>query len=179
MLDPSAMTRASLLAVILVAALPSAALAGGYIGLGIGTAPAVNSDKVELVENGRSAKILAGTKLGRFSLEGALHGYDVSSYSAYQLSIAGKFTLPLDDQFGVFGRFGLGKTWLTTENSIYDVDGNGYLLGAGAEYRLDLGVAAGAIWIDYQYNKSQELAGERNKFDFSSRMWMLGISVGI
>lgn len=177
MLDPSAMTRA-VLAVILVAASSSVASAGGYIGLGIGTAPAVNSEVETLTQNGRSVRLLGGARFGRFSVEGAIHGHDTGRFAVKQASLAGKFNLPLGDQFEAFGRAGLGKAWFDYEpDAAYDVSGRVFLIGAGIEYRLDLGVAAGSIWIDYQYN-SASLSGERSNFDIGTRMWTLGVTVG-
>ncbi|MGN6110913.1 MAG: outer membrane beta-barrel protein [Kofleriaceae bacterium] len=169
------------LAVILIAASSGVASAGGYIGLGIGTAPAVGSDVMsidQLPNDGRSGKLLAGARFGQFSVEGAIHGYDLVGYRAYQASASGKLSLPLGSGFEVFGRLGLQHTWFDHANPVYDVDGNGYLLGAGFEYRLNLGVASGSFWVDYQYNKAS-LDGDRDRFDVASRMWMLGLSIGI
>ena len=59
------------------------------------------------------------------------------------------------------------------------MEGNGYLLGVGAEYRLDLTIASGSIFIDYTYNKAGFQDDRMRQIDLSSRMWTLGLSVGI
>src|SRR4051812_209393 len=116
------MNRASLLAVILVAASSSIASAGGYIGLGIGTAPAVGSDVTSidtLPSDGRSGKLLLGTRWGRISAEGAIQKFDMT-YSVYQASAAGKLNFPLGNGFEAFGRFGLQHTWMNhDQNAMY------------------------------------------------------------
>jgi opacity protein-like surface antigen len=177
------MLRASLVAVILVAVSSQAAHAGGYLGLGVGTAPSVGDDLFEA--NGRSAKILGGMRWAQFSVEGSVGGFALgqpnsrAELDAYQAQASAKLSLPLGSGFEAFGRAGLQHAWLTSDNTANDMDGNGYLLGAGFEYRLNLGIGSGSIFVDYTYAKAN-LTGERSQqLDLSTRMWTLGITVGI
>lgn len=175
------------LAVMFVAASSGVANAG-YLGLGIGTGPAMDSDAMEFESVGRSGRVIAGMRWGQLSVEGAIGGFDAVGAmrsrnnvdDVYQASAAAKLSLPLGSGFEAFGKGGLQRTWLRLQNSdeTFNVSGDGYLLGAGFEYKLNLGVAGGSLWVDYQYTTAS-LTGDRQSFDLSSRMWTLGLSVGI
>jgi hypothetical protein len=183
------MKRAALLVAVL-ATTSSVASAGTYVGLGIGT-NALSEDSDRLVEDGRSGRLIVGyrfkpMKRGAFAIEGALGGYGVGlvdrnapvKLDAYQLSAAVRFNLPIADNFEAFGRLGLQHTTVGGENAIYDTSGNGFLVGLGMAYKLDLSVGSGAwLTIDYQLNKTQ-LTGERfmgeAALDVLERQWTLG-----
>lgn len=168
----------------ILAASGGVATAGGYLGLGIGTSPGVSDTNDYFSGSGRTGRLFGGARFGQFSVEGAINGYGLknttgSGYDAKEASVAGKFNLPLGNDFEAFGRVGLQRTWLSVQNNkpMYDAQGNGYLVGLGMEYRLNLGFAAGSLFIDYSHH-SASFEG-RTKFDSSVRMWMLGLSVGI
>src|SRR5262245_42411492 len=182
------MYRAALV-VMIVAASSGVASAGGYIGLGIGTSPAVSDSTDRAVANSRSAKLLVGTRMGRIALEGGFGGFDVLFQddrqllrpwgTAYNLTAALKASLPLGNNFEAFGRVGLEHAWVSSDDGVTrDESGNGFLLGAGAEYKLDVGLSAASIWIDYQLNRTS-LDGDNSHRDITARMWTLGFSVGI
>jgi hypothetical protein len=186
------MKRAAL-AVALVAASTGIASAGGYIGLGIGTAPAIDMDGHDTANegirdaqpDGRSGRLLGGFRFGRFAIEGAVGGFDARlpdgnyPYKAYQAQLSGKFTLPLDDHFGAFGRLGLNKLWFNNDagRTDLDVSGSGVVVGAGFEYRFDAGLAGGSIFVEYQYSRA-DVSGD--VYDFGTthlRMWTLGATL--
>ncbi len=193
MLGSPPMKRAALTAALL-AATSSVASAGTYVGLGIGTNE-VSEGSGRLVDDGRSLRLLAGyrfrpLRFGSFAVEASLDGYglglldrtSVVEIDAYQLSLAGRFNLPLSNNFEAFGRLGLHHTSAGAENPIYDTAGNGFLVGAGIEYRFEAGIGTGAsVGIDYQLNKV-ELSGERfqqgTAFDVLERQWTLGVTLG-
>ena len=182
MLVYARMTRVCLLATVIVAALAATsskkAEAGGYLGFGVGTAPSLSDDRLEA--DGRSVKALIGQRWGQFSLEGAVNGFDlVNSSTVIQASAAGKLSLPLGDGFEVFGRGGLGHNWFRAAKDVNNMEGNGFLLGVGVEYRLDLTVASGSIFIDYTYNKVTFEDDRSNQLELNNRMWTLGLTVGI
>jgi hypothetical protein len=54
------------------------------------------------------------------------------------------------------------------------------LVGAGIEYKLNLGIGAGSLFLDYTISNAL-LEGEdpRLKFDTTTRTWTLGITVGL
>jgi opacity protein-like surface antigen len=188
------MMRAAL-AVALLAATSSAASAGVYVGVGIGTNASTESTD-RLVEDGRSARLLVGYRFnpmqfgGAISIEGSFDRYglglldrtSIVGIDANQLSLAAKLNIPLADHFEAFGRLGVQHTSATADVSpIYDTSGNGFLVGAGMEYRFNPGVGSGAsLTVDYQINKVT-LSGERfagaSAFGVIERQWTLGVAL--
>ena len=166
------------LAVIVLAASSGVASAGTYLGLGIGTGPEFDSDTVEFESQGRSGRAILGSRWSKLSVEGSLGKYSLMNAEGYQASAAGKLNFPLGSGFEVFGKLGAQHTWVRTDDPMYDASGNGYLVGGGFEYRLNLGIGATSIWVDYQYSHA-DLESERKNYDLGSRMWTLGLSVGI
>lgn len=178
------MTRVALVAATLAALTGTAS--AGYIGLGIGSVPAVSDDQ-PYTPTSRSAKVLVGSRWGRFSLEGALGGFEVGVLGSttvgklYQFSAAAKLNLPLGDNFEAFGRFGLGHSRAVIEDDyrVYEARGNGFLVSAGLEYRLDVGVAGASAFIDYQINNADLTydSGQQTA-SVTSRMFSLGATLG-
>jgi hypothetical protein len=176
--------------VTFVALAGGSASAGTYLGLGIGSAPEVNEQTERFSSDGRSGKILAGMRFGNVSIEGALGKFDLARTNAsgavlpfgdhIQASAAGKLSLPLGNNFEAFGRVGVHKTWLRADDmpDANNAEGTGYLIGAGIEYRLNLVVGQGSLFVDYQYNDAK-LEGERFMLDASSRMFSIGLTVGL
>ena len=174
------MNRAWLVTSVLVAMTTPAA--AGYVGLGIGTAPAMNDDADSLTSNGRSGRLFVGSRWGQISVEAAVHKFDVLSpgrepFDLYQGSVAGRASFPLGNGFEAFGKLGLQRTWLVNPNESFDKAGNGFLVGGGFEYRFNLVLAHASVFIDYQFNKAT-LDGARGELDVSSRMWTLGLALG-
>jgi opacity protein-like surface antigen len=186
--------KRAVLAATLLAASSSAAFAGTYVGLGIGS-NAVYEGSDRLKKDGRSARLTVGytfrpmKRNTTFSLEGALGGYglglkdrtSIVEIDAYQLSAAGKLNVPLADHFEAFGRLGLQYTTASAANPIYDTEGTGFLVGAGIEYRFTPGIGRGAsLTLDYQLNKVT-LSGERfqgaSAFNILERQWTLGATI--
>ncbi|HWU86428.1 MAG TPA: outer membrane beta-barrel protein [Kofleriaceae bacterium] len=176
------MKRAAL-ALALVAATSSVASAGRYLGIGIGT-NAVSESSDKLGADGRSARLLGGMRWGRFSVEGMFGGFGLAladrsgatPMDAYQLSAAAKYNLPLGDNFEAYGRAGLHHTWASGQLDVYNVSGNGFLAGAGFEYRVATGIGSGSLWVDYQLSNAT-LSGDRFTFDTTTRQWTLGLTV--
>ena len=166
-------------------AISTTASAGGYLGLALGTQPAVNDEMATDVAapSGRSLRVLIGSRFGNFSIEGALNGFGVIAPSRgektlYQVSGALKLNLPLGNNFEGFGRVGLERTWLNVDDDRYNWAGNGFLVGAGFEYRLDAVLTNGSVFVDYNVHHAT-LEDTRDKRDATERIWALGFSVGI
>jgi hypothetical protein len=121
------------------------------------------------------------------SVEGTAQRYGVlnesgrSPFDGTQLGVAAKLNLPLGNRFEAFGRGGLQRTWLSTNTNQPSYTGNGWLVGAGIEYRLDLGVAGGSIFIDYTYADTTftKQNAAMAQLDGSAGMWTLGLTLSI
>jgi len=165
-------------------AISTTASAGGYVGLGVGTEPGVNDEMAKTaVPVGRSVRGLGGIRFGRFSIEGALNGFGVvannhGNQDVFQLSAAAKYNLPLGNGFEAFGRAGLERTWLNLGDDRYNFSGNGFLVGAGFEYRLDLVITNASLFVDYTIHHAT-LTDTRGQVTETSRIWALGFTVGI
>src|SRR5262245_49791833 len=87
-------------------AICSTASAGAYLGVALGTEPALTGDveKVKrVVPSGRSLRGIAGIRFGNVAVEGALNGFGVRTsgddQNVYQASASLKLSLPLGDNF--------------------------------------------------------------------------------
>jgi hypothetical protein len=185
------MKRAAL-AVTLLAATAGTAKAGGtYIGLGIGTAPAISEDSERIESDGRSMRGMLGMRWGQWSIEGSIGGNELLRSNGdrsavvpfgdlYNLSASGKFNLPLGNNFEAFGRLGLNHLVVRGEDEGNDASGNGLLFGGGFEYKLNLGVAGGSIFVDYTINRAEMISDVSDlTYDLTTRTWTLGLTVGI
>lgn len=165
-------------------AIPTAASAGSYLGVAIGTEPGVNDEFVQSVgqPSGRSLRALVGTRFGNLSLEGGLNGFTVltnrfGEETAYQLSGALKLSLPLGNNFEAFARGGVERTWLDQPEG-FDLSGNGYVVAGGFEFRLDAVLANASLFFDYTLHHAG-LESPRFPVDETTRIWAIGITVGI
>jgi hypothetical protein len=167
-------------------AISTTASAGGYLGLALGTQPEVNDELTTRAPNatpvGRSLRGLGGVRLGNFAIEGALNGFGVvtnrGDQNVYQASVSAKLNLPFGNNFEGFGRAGLERTWLNLDDDRYNLTGDGFLVGAGFEYRLDLGINDVSIFVDYTIHHAS-LENTSGEVDETSRIWGLGFTVGI
>lgn len=178
--------KSVVLAASILAASSGVASAGGYLGIGIGTAPTAHSDDTMLGNDGRSGRLVLGQRFGNLAIEGSLTGFTLAdqrgnTFDTRQLGVAGKLNLPLQDRFEAYGRFGLQRTWVSANQAGVDSSGDGYLMGAGIEYRINLGVGSGSLWMDYSYNNASLVSDgdAAMKSDLTTRMWMLGVTIGI
>jgi hypothetical protein len=184
MLSSHPMMRALLAAAVIT--IPTVAHAGGYLGLGIGTEPAM-SDRAEAyaAPSGRSLRVLSGMRFGMFSIEGNVTGFGVVSprvrgdHNEYTLTGAGKLSLPFGSGFEGFARLGVERTWLSLDNDAVDMAGNGWVIGGGFEYRFDTGIGGAAVFVDYNVHTMTLENQAKSKMDATYRLWTLGFSVGI
>ena len=172
------------LAAGLLAGAPGTASAGGYLGMALGSEPGVNDNLQQIAHPlGRSLRGLAGIRFGNLSVEGALNGFNVIAANfvertMYQLSGSLKLSIPLGNDFEAFGRAGLERTWLNYDDARQDRTGDGWLAGAGFEYRLNAILANASLFVDYTVHRTT-LENTREKVDATSRIWGLGFTVGI
>ncbi len=175
----------SLLAVALVAGSASAASAGTYLGLGIGTQASghIGNDVSSMSEDGNhSGRLVVGYRFGRLSIEGAATRYtqlyrggsdDATSFAALL-----KYSLPLGNNFEAFGRGGLQRTDLS--GAADNLSGNGWVLGAGFEYRLDAAITGLSIFVDYEHISTDYSQGPQTiPGGATASMWTLGATLSI
>jgi hypothetical protein len=160
------------------------AAADTYLGLALGSQPGVNDAMASFSPpSGRSLRGLAGLRFGNVSLEGGLNGFGVifenQDKTVYQLSAALKLSLPLGNNFEAFGRAGLERTWLNLDDPRNDLMGDGWVAGAGFEYRLNAIVSNASLFADLNVHRVTLEAQDNNKLDTTTRIWSLGFTVGI
>ena len=179
MLVSAPMTRLALVAVILASTAASAS-AGTYVGLGVGTAPATSGD-VTMVEAGRSGRLQLGYRFGPLSVEGLASRADLArddgaSYSWTTLGVAGRVSHALGAGFEVFGRLGYQGTSISQSGGHDDFSGKGLMFGGGFEYRLNLVLASGSLFVDYNVEHSSlDRDGVYGmEYGLTSRVWTLG-----
>jgi hypothetical protein len=179
------MTRLAIAAALLVAS-TTAASAGTYLGIGIGTSADGSVGMAETVEGGgRSGRLVLGSRFGRLAVEGQAGRFDMlmatTTYETTQVGAGLKVNVPLGNNFELFGKGGIQRTWLNSDEADgrYDVAGNGWFLGGGIEYRLNLGVTAASIFLDYQHSSSDLTNDRMETFDGSMGMWTVGATVSL
>ncbi len=182
------MLRAAL-ALTLVAASGAVANAGVYLGVGIGTAADTNAssptnEMIALQGNGRSWRLLAGYRFGRFAIEASGEQLPLilnsAGYGDTQLALQAKYSFPLGNNFELFGRGGVQRTYLNTSaQGALNASGNGWLLGAGIEYRLNAVLAGGSIFVDYEHAETSVQNDQPDKYDTKIGMLMLGVTLSL
>lgn len=165
----------ALLVATLVAA-PAIASAGTYIGAAVGPGADLGDG---YAQNGRHYRGILGYSIGQISIEGLVSyngALDTNNLDndVINASVAGKYSLPLSDGFEVFGRLGYGRTWVNPSGDTPSANGDGFLLGAGVEYRLKLVATQASIFLDYNYTT----ASLNGTTDFSTRGFTIGATVG-
>lgn len=180
MLSSTPMSRTAL-ALVLVAASASSAFAGGFVGLGIGTGAATSGD-FDIDEDGRSGRLMLGYRFGRISVEGMGTRYDMVTPDAHEwsgttLAIAGRYNFPLGEGFEVFGRLGLQRTNLTDDEYGNENAGNGFLVGAGAEFRIPTQAVGLSVFVDYSIIRSSMSNETYSDLGLTSRIWTLGATL--
>ncbi|HRC58670.1 MAG TPA: hypothetical protein PKU97_22260 [Kofleriaceae bacterium] len=166
---------------LLVVAAPAAA--GPYLGLGVGTAPALGEQMQTFAPASRSGRLELGQRLGPLAIEGAVGGFELVTARAQEvrsvsLSGGGKLFFNLQGQLDAFLRGGVERTWITAAADASGYSGDGVYLGGGAELRLALPVGATSLWIDYSRHQSTLRSGTA-ELEASLGMWTVGLSVGL
>ena len=173
-----------------IAASTSMASAGTYLGAGIGTSASLGGDKTSYAPDGRSGRLILGFGIGRVGIEANATRYGLysagASWDATSVAAALRVAFPIGYNFELFGRGGVERTWLTTSANrpgMPESSGNGWLLGAGVDYKINLGITGGSIFLDYTHSDTgfsfTNAVNQTGKFDQSAGMWTLGLTVSI
>ena len=182
--------RLSVVAAV-IAASTSVASAGTYLGAGIGTSASIGGDHNRYAPDGRSGRLILGFGFGRIGVEANATRYGLDnagvSWNATTAAVAVRAAFPIGYNFELFGRGGVERTWLTTNApgpGMPEPSGNGWLLGAGVDYKINLGITGGSIFLDYTYDQTgfsstDPQSRRTQQFDQSAGMWTLGLTLSI
>ena len=170
------MVVAALLAVPTVAAAES-----NFVSLGVG-ATANTGDLGEWEGDGMAGSLAVGHRMGIVGLEVGLMRYGlrnegIGNWDNTALHAAGSLHIPLGPMLGAYGRLGIEKVWMNAERQGQDFSGTGWLAGLGAELKLDLGFASGAVFLDFTRHGTEFVSDEQAR-DGHVDIVQLGISVG-
>ena len=159
-----------------VAALASAAHAGTYVGVGVGTGAHTDGGMGIFDSNdNHSGRLVVGDKLGMFSIEGGLGymglGYHATDWNAMSLGVAGKINVPITPVFEAYVRLGLESTRLSGSNGS-EISGSGWTDGLGVEYHF----AAFGLFADYS---KHTIGFDDPKYDGAATMFTIGATFGI
>ena len=179
------MSRA-VLVLILIAA-PTLAHAGGYVSAGIGGGAELGGELHNLSGEGHNAGRLAlGRWFGPIALEGAVSGFGVTGTmpggaavdgEALSTSLSGKAHAGLIAGLGAFVRVGVMRTWIRTD-SMEDLEGDGYVIGAGLDYRISLPVWEAALWLELD-REFLDLSQGPARYQGTADTLLAGVRIGI
>jgi hypothetical protein len=161
----------------------TAAHAGPYLGLGVGTAPDMSDEMQGFTPSSRSGRLMLGQRFSVVAVEGAVGGFQLAGgardaqYDAISLSGGGRLNFTLEGPLALFARGGLERTWLKADD-MPDYRGDGYYGGLGAELRLALPLGETSVWIDYSRHRATLRSGD-SEIDADNGVWTVGLSVGI
>ena len=161
-----------------LAALSTAANAGTYVGLGIGTGAHTDGDLGQFDSSGsHSGRAVIGDSFGIVSVEGGLGYFGLmhagNTYDAVSLGVAAKLSVPVTPVFTPYVRVGLEHTNVSGENGAsFSGSGDGWTGGLGLEYKL----ATFSLWADYSKHDMKLLDGQ---VDGAASMLTVGVSFGI
>ena len=179
---PSTIASVLLAVAIIGGAGATAAYAGPYLGLGVGTSPDLSDEMQGFAAASRSGRLTLGQRFSILSVEGAVAGYQLASpsdvkYDSISVSGGGRLSLTLEGPLAVFARAGVERTWLRAD-VMSDYQGNGVYGGIGAELSLALPLGETSIWVDYSRHRATLYSGDA-ELDAEHGLWTAGLSVGL
>jgi len=185
---------ASLTAAALVLATASAASAGGYVALGVGSEAGLSGDLASRFSTTghNDARLALGSRIGRFAVEVGMYGTALTSttnlgarldYSTTSIGVDGKYFVPLamGGRLEAYGRLGVHKTWITSQQDApIDYQGRSWAAGAGLQFGFMLGpIGEAAVFVDYTHQDLALSDPTHRDLDGSAQMLQLGPPVGL
>jgi len=176
----------------LLLGLSSSAFAGGYLSLGVGSDAEIGGDLGGMYDaQGRdTARLAIGQRTGPIAIEASVFGTGLntaagaeSDSDAISLGVGLKYYFGITGPIEGYGHGGLTKTWLGADKSVgggADMEGRGYLLGAGLQYSFRLmPLGEAAIWLDYTRQSMSLHDSDLATVDGNVNMLTVGVSVGL
>jgi OOP family OmpA-OmpF porin len=150
-----------------------------YVGVGVATADQANGDD-GYKANG---KVFGGYELNQnWAVEGGytkFRGTDLNvavngkvvqgSADGYGLYVAGKYTMPINEQFSAYGKLGLSnsKRALSTATTSYSKYDTGAYAGLGLQYSLNQNVSLNAEYE--RYGKDKDFGAKADVFTVGAK----------
>ncbi len=173
-------------------AAPTAAHAGGYVGLGIGANAKLHGDFATHFNTAdtSSGRIIIGHRTGPLAIEGSIYGTEVNSVTArvagaetsvVAAEVALKYHFSLQGRLEAYVGAGLNQTWIADENADVMDDGfsgNGYSASVGLKYNLTAILGKAALWLDYTHTEATLNHANRAELSGGARMLSIGLSLG-
>lgn len=161
-------------------AAPALATAGTYVSLGIGGAPSGQGDLTVAASTGDSdvpqQRLALGHSLGRLAIEASVGRFGVGTGDAIAAGAHARLSVPLDGNFGAYGRLGLERVWLRDLDPRFGESADGMVAGLGLEYRLTMPLLGqAAIWAEV----SQDELTFADDSKGGVRLWTLGATLGL
>lgn len=186
--------KTTLVATALALGISGSAMAGGFVGIGLGSPSVVQDDTGRFSSAGRSERLMGGyafpVAYGKLALEGAYTSAGANRQvnnvalplDGAILWAAGRYNFPMGNGFEVFGRIGAQYTSLssTVANRPFQADGKGPVVGAGFEFhpQFKLGVDL-SIWVDVTYASTHLTSAQiQIPSDSSDHLYTLGVTAG-
>lgn len=166
-----------------VVAMPTAALAGGYLGLALSSEGDIGKNAQTGGTIGTRKAISVGQRWRMLSAEVNLSGFDArlfyQEYSGFALGAAARLSVPVFPLLHVFGQGGVEYTDLNAKkDTVPDLSGTQLVLGAGAELKVSL-LASGSVYAGYFVRTGELSYSDRaTKFAADHGQFALGVTLG-
>jgi hypothetical protein len=170
----------------------SAAHAGGYVSLGVGSGAAMSGDLASRFETeGLSAGRLAlGYRGGNLAIEAVAFGNGLGDMSSSEdmttVSLGLDLKYHLHIALGVegYGRAGLHRTWVPqsgqADSLMAGYQGEGHVLGGGLQYAFELlPVVEAAVWADYSRQEYKLTNEAQQTMSGTADVITVGLSFGL
>lgn len=183
--------RAGLLTLLILIGSSTEALAGGYVGVGMGSGSELHGDiasHFSTDDDTANSRIIIGQSFGAVSLEASLFGSQLrgasamagtEDYSTISLGVDVKYALGLIGSLDAYGKLGINKTWLgAPAESDLDHEGRGQEIGLGLQYTFNLPLTEVGLWADYTVQRTELRDSDHQALDGELAMLNLGVSLG-
>jgi hypothetical protein len=154
----------------------------GYLTLGVGEGATLRGDfsrDHEQARDSASGRVGVGQRLGRLALEAALSGSDVGATRAVSLSLDLKIYQGLGGGLAVYGRGGIGRSWLDQPFADAGFEGRNQQLGVGLELAFDAPIGHLGVYIDVSRQRLDLTGAAQARVVGELDALQLGVSVGL
>ncbi len=175
-------------------AMTSVTEAGGFVSLGMGSAPNLGGEVSQLYTGDESGsnggRIAMGERLGPLALEAGINsaslltqgvGAGAESAKAVSLEVSLKYYFSFMGPVEAYAKGGLAKTWIVQGSGMSmdsEQSGRAYALGGGLQYSLPTPILEAGVWMDYSRQILDLHNNEGESVDGSVDVLTMGVSFG-